>query len=181
MPQPRNFENWAGELFYATGLVRQFPCSMLVRRLRGMADFFWIAIIVASAALEVHSGALVALFVGAGALVALLLALVGVPFVLQAGAWLAFSGLSLGLLRPFAVKKFHHRARQLDLARPAMNAMTNLTGVVEITVGDELHPGRVKIQGESWKAVTDWPESLPGGSPVIVRKTFGTTLWVDPS
>jgi len=28
--------------------------------------------------------------------------------------------------------------------------MTNLTGFVEATVGDEGHPGRVKIKGESW-------------------------------
>ena len=146
-----------------------------------MADFFWIVILLVSIALEVHSGAFIALFIGAGALAALLLALVGVPFIIQAGAWLIFSGLTLGLLRPFAVKKFRHRARQLDLARPAINSMTNLTGVVEVAVGDELHPGRVKIQGESWKAVTDWPESLPDGSPVVVRKTFGTTLWVDPN
>ena len=146
-----------------------------------MADFFWIAILVVSVALEVHSGAFIALFIGAGALVALLLALVSVPFVLQAVAWLAFSGLTLVLLRPFAVKRFRRRTRQLDLARPAINNMTNLTGVVEVSVGDELHPGRVKIQGESWKAVTDWPESLPDGSLVVVRKTFGTTLWVDPS
>jgi membrane protein implicated in regulation of membrane protease activity len=52
--------------------------------------------------------------------------------------------------------------------------------MVEVTVGDEQHPGRVKIQGESWKAVTDWIEPIPEGAPIVVRKTYGTTLWVEP-
>jgi hypothetical protein len=28
--------------------------------------------------------------------------------------------------------------------------------------------------------VTDWPESIPDGAMIVVRKAFGTTLWVDP-
>jgi membrane protein implicated in regulation of membrane protease activity len=58
--------------------------------------------------------------------------------------------------------------------------MTDLRGFVEVTVGDEKHPGKVKIQGESWKAVTEWPEAIPEGNQIVVRKAFGTTLWVDP-
>jgi membrane protein implicated in regulation of membrane protease activity len=37
----------------------------------------------------------------------------------------------------------------------------------------------VKIKGESWRAVTDAKEVIPGGVQIIVRKTFGTTLWVE--
>lgn len=146
-----------------------------------MADLFWIVIVLASAALEMHSGSLVAVFVAGSAVVALLLAVASTPFVFQVGAWLVLSGLSIGLLRPLAITRFPHQSAQRDLARPAVSSLTHLTGVVEATVGDEHHPGRVRIQGESWKAVTDWPESLPDGSPVVVRKTFGTTLWVDPT
>jgi membrane protein implicated in regulation of membrane protease activity len=58
--------------------------------------------------------------------------------------------------------------------------MTDLRGVVLNAVGDERHPGKVKIQGESWKAVTEWPEPIPDGSMIVVKKAFGTTLWVDP-
>ena len=64
---------------------------------------------------------------------------------------------------------------------PTATTMTDLRGVVEEPVGDELHPGRVRIQGELWKAVTDWPVILNDGTPVVVKKAFGTTLWVDPT
>jgi membrane-bound ClpP family serine protease len=56
--------------------------------------------------------------------------------------------------------------------------MTNLRGVTESLVGDEENPGRVRIQGESWKAVTEG-EPIPTGAPITVRKAYGTTLWVE--
>jgi membrane protein implicated in regulation of membrane protease activity len=46
-------------------------------------------------------------------------------------------------------------------------------------VGDEGHPGRVKIKGESWKAVTEATSPIPSGTQIIVRKAYGTTLWVE--
>ena len=103
-----------------------------------------------------------------------------VPFALQAVLWLIVSGVTLMALRPFAMKNFH-RALVTDMSRPTKSALTNLKGVVEVTVGDENHPGRVKIQGESWKAVTDWMEPIPDGAPIVVKKTYGTTLWVEPA
>jgi membrane protein implicated in regulation of membrane protease activity len=74
--------------------------------------------------------------------------------------------------------RFHHRG-VTDMAAPSKSSMTNLTGFVEDTVGDEGHPGRVKIKGESWRAVTDAKEAIPDGVQIVVRKTFGTTLWVE--
>ena len=84
----------------------------------------------------------------------------------------------IGVLRPAALHRFHHQGI-LDLSAPSNSSMTNLTGFVEDTVGDEGHPGRVKIKGESWRAVTDAKETIPDGTQVIVRKTYGTTLWVE--
>ncbi len=57
--------------------------------------------------------------------------------------------------------------------------MTNLTGFVQDTVGDEGHPGLVKIKGELWKAVSNSADAIPDGAQVIVRKSYGTTLWVE--
>ena len=145
-----------------------------------MTELFWAVIVVVCVALEVHTNAFVALFIGLGATMSFILALAGVPFALQSAAWLAASGVGLWLLRPFAMRKFHHHAYQIDMSRPTRNAMTDLRGFVELTVGDEQHPGTVKIQGESWKAVTDWPAAIPDGTPIVVRMAYGTTLWVDP-
>jgi membrane protein implicated in regulation of membrane protease activity len=78
------------------------------------------------------------------------------------------------------MRKFHHHRFEINMSQPTNTAMTDMRGTVEMPVGDATHPGRVKIQGESWKAVTDWPAQLPDGTPVVVKKAYGTTLWVDP-
>ncbi|MGB8179923.1 MAG: NfeD family protein [Acidimicrobiales bacterium] len=143
-----------------------------------MAILFWLVIILVCIFAEIHTNAFLAVFIGAGAVVPFFLSLASVPFALQAILWLVISGILIGALRPAALHRFHHRG-VTDLAAPSKSSMTNLTGFVEDTVGDEGHPGRVKIKGESWRAVTEAKEAIPDGTQVIVRKTFGTTLWVE--
>lgn len=143
-----------------------------------MAILFWLIIILVCIFAEIHTNAFLAVFIGAGAIVPFFLSLASVPFALQAILWLVISGILIGALRPAALHRFHHQG-VTDLAAPSKSSMTNLTGFVEDTVGDEGHPGRVKIKGESWRAVTDAQEAIPGGAQIIVRKTFGTTLWVE--
>jgi membrane protein implicated in regulation of membrane protease activity len=145
-----------------------------------LAILFWIAIIIFMFVGEVHTNAFIAVFIGFGAAISFVLALAGLPFGFQAGAWLVVSAVSLVTLRPFALRKFHHRRYEIDMSQPTNTAMTDMRGTVELPVGDATHPGRVKIQGESWKAVTDWPAQLPDGTPIVVKKAYGTTLWVDP-
>jgi membrane protein implicated in regulation of membrane protease activity len=58
--------------------------------------------------------------------------------------------------------------------------LTGQFGVVEDEVGDEVHPGRIKIRGEYWRAVTDGGNTISVATPVVVTKAYGTTLWVEP-
>lgn len=141
---------------------------------------FWILIIVVSLIAEAHTNTFVAVFIGFGAAISFVLALAGVPFFLQAISWLAVSTLALLMLRPLVLRRFRRRPYEINLSRPSITPMTDMQGLVEVVVGDVNHPGRVKIQGESWKAVTDWPAEIPDGTAVVVTKAYGTTLWVDP-
>ena len=143
-----------------------------------MAILFWLIIILVCIFAEIHTNAFLAVFIGAGAIVPFFLSLASVPFALQAILWLVISGVLIGALRPAAMHRFHRRG-VTDLAAPSKSSMTNLTGFVEDTVGDEGHPGRVKIKGESWRAVTSSNETIPDGTQVVVKKTYGTTLWVE--
>jgi membrane protein implicated in regulation of membrane protease activity len=143
-----------------------------------MAILFWLIILLACLIAEMHTQAFVALFIGIGAVIAFFLALASVPFAVQAVIWLVVSALTLLSLRPTVVHRYR-RSTVVNLSVPANSSLTNLTGFVEDAVGDEGHPGRVKIKGESWKAVTDALEPLPSGTQVVVKKTYGTTLWVE--
>lgn len=139
---------------------------------------FWVIIILVSAAAEFHTNALAALFVGVGAGVAFVLALGGVPFVIQALAWVVVTLVSIATLRPIALKRFHPPAG--NLSEPIHTPMSGQFGIVEDEVGDEVHPGRVKIRGESWRAVVDGDGTISPTTPVVVVKAYGTTLWVRP-
>ena len=143
-----------------------------------MAVLFWLIILLACIIAEMHTQAFVALFIGIGAVIAFFLALLSVPFAVQAVIWLVVSALTLLSLRPTVVHRYQ-RSTVVNLSVPANSSLTNLTGFVEDAVGDVGHPGRVKIKGESWKAVTDAPEPIPSGTQVVVKKTYGTTLWVE--
>jgi membrane protein implicated in regulation of membrane protease activity len=143
-----------------------------------VAVLFWLVIIVVCIFVEIHTNAFIAVFIGAGAIPPFFLALASVPFAVEAVLWLVISLVLVGALRPAALHRFQRKG-VIDLASPAKSTMTNLTGIVEDAVGDEGHPGRVKIKGESWRAVSSSNETIPDGVQVIVRKTYGTTLWVE--
>lgn len=142
-----------------------------------MAIIFWIALTVVCAAAELHTNALVGGFVALGSIVALVAAIGHVNFPLQAGLWLVVSLASTLSLRPLALKRLHRNAPG-DLTEPAPTALTGQNGIVVETVGDEVHPGRVTVRSESWKAVTDGPALMPNTS-VVVTRARGTTLWVE--
>jgi membrane protein implicated in regulation of membrane protease activity len=116
-------------------------------------------------------------FVAFGATVAALVAIGGGGFWLQALVWLLVSALGLLALRPYAVRRFRHPGG--DLTAPTTSPLTGHEGVVRETVGDELHPGRVTLRSESWRAVTEGAPLEPD-TPVVVTKVHGTTLWVAP-
>jgi membrane protein implicated in regulation of membrane protease activity len=143
-----------------------------------MAILFWLVILLVCIFAEIHTQAFVAIFIGVGAVIAFFLALAAVPFAVQSVVFVVVSAATLFSLRPTVVRRFQ-RTSVVDLSAPASSSLANLTGFVEDVVGDEGHPGRVKIKGETWKAVTQDSTPIPSGTQVIVRKAYGTTLWVE--
>jgi membrane protein implicated in regulation of membrane protease activity len=143
-----------------------------------MAILFWLVILLVCIFAEIHTQAFVALFVGVGSVIAFFLALAGVAFAVQSVIFVVVSGATLLALRPTVVHRFE-RTSVVDLSVPAASSLANLTGFVQDVVGDEGHPGKVKIKGETWKAVTQDSTPIPSGTQVIVRKAYGTTLWVE--
>jgi membrane protein implicated in regulation of membrane protease activity len=143
-----------------------------------LAILFWLVIIMVCILAEMHSNAFIAVFVGAAAIIPFFMALFGVIFAAQAIVWLVLSGALVAALRPAALRRFRSGEKP-DFSAPATTAMTNLPGVVEVEVGDDVHPGRVIVKGESWRAVTEGAGPIARGEKIVVRKATGTTLWVE--
>ena len=145
-----------------------------------MAILFWLVILLVCIFAEIHTQAFVAVFVAVGAIMAFFLALAGVPFAVEAVVFVVVTAITLFTMRPSVMRRFA-RTEVVDLTIPAASSLANSTGFVEDVVGDEGHPGRVKIRGESWRAVTERNEPIAAGVRVIVTKAYGTTLWVEPT
>lgn len=141
---------------------------------------FWAVMLVVALGVEYHTRSFVAVFLAIAAALTFAPALVGAPFWAQVICFLGASAGGVIAVRPMALRRFARRHHEVDMTLPTQMAMTHLTGTVEIAVGDESHPGRVKIQGETWRAVTEWPEPIAVGTPIVVDRAFGTTLWVNP-
>lgn len=139
---------------------------------------FWLIILAVCVVAEYHTNAFVAFFVAVGSLVSFVLALLGVPIWIQAVAWFAVSLVGILTIRPFAVRRFHFSRSSQAMAEPAAGPLTGKSGTVEVEVGDALNPGRVKLEGQSWRAVTEADAAFPAGTQVVVDKVQGTTLWV---
>ena len=48
-------------------------------------------------------------------------------------------------------------------------------------VGDELHPGHVRLAGEAWLAITEDHSTIGASAAVVVSAVRGTTLVVRPA
>ena len=145
-----------------------------------MAILFWLVILLVCIFAEIHTQAFVAVFIAVGAIVAFFLALASVPFAVEAVVFVVVTGLTLFTLRPSVMRRFA-RTEVVNLTIPAPGSLAQSIGFVEEVVGDEGHPGRVKIKGESWRAVTERRTPLASGVRVVVTKAYGTTLWVEPT
>jgi membrane protein implicated in regulation of membrane protease activity len=136
----------------------------------------WLVLAVALGAAEMLSLDLILLMLAVGALVGALVALAGLPFLVQ--VLLAAGGATamLALVRPNLVKKFHQGP---DLVT-GHNRLVGQQGVVTEQLSAHT-TGRVKVGGEVWSAAPyDESLTIAPGAVVEVFAIRGATAYVHP-
>ena len=131
---------------------------------------------------ELHSAAFYAIFLGFGALAAGVLALVAPdsPIWVQAFVALAVAVIGVALIRPrFATRFLRHEGG--TASRGVHGGFVGEHALATDAIGDELHPGHVRLAGESWLAVSHDGSEIGGDASVIVTAVRGTTLVVRPA
>lgn len=135
--------------------------------------FLWLAVLLLAVLAElvtVHFGVM---FCAVGAAAAALLALAGLPFLVQVAAFALVSVLALGLLRRRLIRRF--------LPRGVPNRTEALLGQVG-RVTEAIDPvagrGRVIVAGEDWAARST--VAVPSGTTVTVYAADGIVLHVVP-
>lgn len=138
----------------------------------------WAAIAVICLILELSSGDFFIICFSIGAVFSALAALMGLSIYAQLFAFALFSVLSIFLVRPVALRYLHrgeeNRASNAD-------ALLGRRGrVVETVKADGF--GRVQIDGDVWKAVTNEPADIAEGTQVSVvgrESTIITVVTID--
>ena len=135
----------------------------------------WAVIAVVCLILELMAGDFFIICFAIGALGAVLSALLSESFYLQLFAFAVFSMVALVYVRPFA-RRYLHKGEDPRVSNA--DALMGRQGrVVETVKADGF--GRVQIDGDIWKAVTNELEDIPEGKNVRVVGRESTIITVE--
>jgi membrane protein implicated in regulation of membrane protease activity len=135
--------------------------------------FWWVVIAALFLAAEFGHRAFYAMFVAMGAVVAAVLAVAGVSVVVQIPAFVGAAVLGLFLIRPALVRAA--KTGQYGLIS-GIKAHVGKEAILTETAGGPSHPGRIKLDGELWKAVSHDGSVIPAGTTVMILELQGTTF-----
>ena len=143
---------------------------------------FWFVAALALLVLELASTTFFSIFLAIGAFAAGLVAF----FIPDSAIWIqavvaivvAMGGVVIG--RPFLSRKLR---RQGDgpLTPGVHGGFVGQRALSLDEIGEELHPGHVRLAGETWLAFSDDHQPIATGAPVVITAVRGTTLVVRPA
>jgi membrane protein implicated in regulation of membrane protease activity len=126
----------------------------------------WLAIAGIFLVVEIASTAFYAIFIAFGSLVAFVSALIGAPVVVQLVLFVVFSLGTVLSLRNKLVKAFKipHYKKLVS----GIDGLVGSDGIVVREVLNNISPGKVKVHGESWLAITYDKEPIVHNDHVTV-------------
>ncbi len=142
----------------------------------------WFVAALALLVLELASTTFFSIFLAVGAFAAGLLAFFvpDSPVWIQAVVAIAVALLGVVVGRPFLRQRLR-RQGEPPLTPGVHGGFVGQRALGLDEIGDELHPGHVRLAGETWLAFSEDHHSIPTGAPVIVTAVRGTTLAVRPA
>ena len=136
----------------------------------------WAVVAVICLILELTAGDFFIICFSIGAFFAAIVAALGGGIYLQLSAFAVFTLISLFWVRPFA-QRYLHKGEDKRVSNA--DALLGRHGrVVETVKADGF--GRVQIDGDIWKAVTNEPQDIPEGTNVTVTGRESTIITVEP-
>jgi membrane protein implicated in regulation of membrane protease activity len=142
----------------------------------------WFVAALALLVLELASTTFFSIFLAVGAFAAGLLAFFvpDGPVWLQAVLAIVVAMLGVVVGRPFLSRRLRRKGEG-PLTPGVHGGFVGQRALALDEIGEELHPGHVRLAGETWLAFSDDHQTIPTGSPVVVTAVRGTTLAVRPA
>jgi membrane protein implicated in regulation of membrane protease activity len=136
---------------------------------------WWFLIAAVFLIAEFGHRAFYALFLGLGAIVAAVLAISGAGVVIQIPAFVVAAVLGLFLVRPTLVKAMSSGEGRLV---SGLQGQVGKEVFVAEPIGGADNPGRVRVEGELWKAISHDGKPIASGTRVMVLELQGTMFVV---
>lgn len=147
-----------------------------------MIYIVWLVLGVGLLLVELHTASFYVIFLGVGSIVAGILAFVlpDSPIWVQAFLAVIVAIVGVAVIRPrFATRFLRHEGGAAS--RGVHGGFVGERALATDAIGDELHPGHVRLAGESWLAISHDGAEIGGNAPVVVTAVRGTTLVVRPA
>ena len=135
--------------------------------------WIWMALAAVFVVGEMFTAGFFLLWFGIGAAAAGLMALLGLSFPWQLGAFVLVSGVLLAASRRFADRFSKKQPPGIGADR-----FIGLKGLVLEEIDNSANTGQVRLQKEEWRADSDGDEVIPVGARVEVVRLDGTHLVV---
>lgn len=135
--------------------------------------WIWMAIAALFIVGEIFTQGFFLFWFGIGAAVAGVLALFGLSFGWQLGAFVVVSGVLFVVSRRFAEKFSKKQPPGIGADR-----FVGLEGIVLDEIDNTLNTGRVRVEKDEWRADSETGETIPQGTRVVVTRLDGTHLVV---
>lgn len=142
----------------------------------------WVVLGIALLGFELHHLAFFAVFGAIGSFAAALVAAIAPDaYVAQVVAAVVVAVLGTILVRPYVSRALERRSGDGHVARGVHGGLVGQEVLTLDEVGDPLHPGHVRLAGESWLAISGSGSPIPAKTGVVVTSVQGTTLVVWPA
>lgn len=134
----------------------------------------WAIAAVALFIIEIFAPAFIAICLAMGAVIAAIAAGCGMGLGGQLALFAVGVLASFFLARPFMLKYFHKK----DEVLTNVDALVGRVGRVVVTIDPMQNQGRVVVEGDDWRAVTEDDSVVEAGEKVEVLKVDSTILTV---
>ncbi len=139
-------------------------------------EYIWLIAGILLLIAEVFTADFLFASIGISCLIASIPAFLGASFQFQIATFAIVGVIVFALVRPFAKRIIQgkNHARELGL-----NTLEGKRGTVVEKINNNENKGRVKIDGDIWRAYSTNDEEIEEGASVIVKKSESITVYVE--
>ena len=138
--------------------------------------YIWLIIGILMLIVEIFTADFLFASIGISCLIASIPAFMGAGLVTQTIVFAISAIIFFATIRPIVKKIIQGKNRAKELG---LNTLVNKKGVVSEEIVNSENRGRVKINGDLWRAYSETNENIEEGASIVVKRAESTIVYVE--